>query len=104
MKTGRGLQHHRKNNISNQSRQSSQELNNQPMSTHGETHDSSHIHSRGWHCPASIGGKALGPVKVHFPSVGKCQGIKVGVDRWEWGHPLRSRRRGYGRRGKGDNI
>jgi len=49
------------------------------MSTHGGAYDSSHICSRGWHSAASVGGKALGPVKAHFPSVGECQGFKVGV-------------------------
>jgi len=49
--------------------QCSQGLNHQPMSTHGVNHGSSHICSRGWHCPASIGGKALGPVKAHFLNV-----------------------------------
>jgi len=49
------------------------------MNTHGGTHDSSHICIRGWHCPASIGGKALGPVKVRFPNVGECQGFEVGM-------------------------
>jgi len=43
----------------NQTHQSSQGLNHQPVSTHEGTHDSSHICGRGWHCPASIGGKAL---------------------------------------------
>jgi hypothetical protein len=38
----------------------------------------SHICSRGWPCLASVGGKALGPVKALFPSVGQCQ------VRWEW--------------------
>jgi len=28
---------------------------------------------------ASIGGEYLGLVKVHFPSVGECQGDEVGV-------------------------
>jgi len=51
----------------NQTPHSSQGINHQPMNTHGGTHDSSHICSRGWHCPALIGGKALGPVKACFP-------------------------------------
>jgi len=32
-------------------------------------HDSSHVYNRGWHCLASIGGKALGPVETSFPNV-----------------------------------
>jgi len=66
----------------NQTPQCSQGLNHQPMSTDGETHDSSHIGSRGWHCRVSTGGKALGPVKGHYPNVGECQGIEVGVGGW----------------------
>jgi len=49
------------------------------MSTHGGTHGSSCICCRAWHCLASIGGEALGPIKAHFLSVGKCQGVEVGV-------------------------
>jgi hypothetical protein len=41
--------------------QSSQELNNQPKSTHGGTHGSSCICIRGWPCWTSMGGEALGP-------------------------------------------
>jgi len=57
----------------------------------------------GWDCLASIGGKALGPVKSHFPQVGECQGIEVGVGGWEWEHPHRSRSRGRqsGKGGRG---
>jgi len=28
-----------------------------------------------------------------FPSLGKCQGIELGVGGWEWEHPYRDRRR-----------
>jgi len=69
------------------------------MSTHGEIHDSSHICSREWICPVSIGGTALGHVKSHFLNVGECQGIDVGVDGWQCEHPHRSR--GRGNMGKG---
>jgi hypothetical protein len=41
----------------NQTPQSSQELNHQPKTTHGGTHGSSHACSRGWPCQASMGGK-----------------------------------------------
>jgi hypothetical protein len=44
--------------------QSSQVLNYQPKSTHGGTHGSSLICSRGWPCWVSMEGKALGPVKA----------------------------------------
>jgi hypothetical protein len=58
----------------------------QSSSTHGGTHGSIHICTRGWPCQASIGGEVLGPVKVHCPSVGKCQGRKSGVGVWEGEH------------------
>jgi hypothetical protein len=63
----------------NQNPQSSQGLNHQPKITHGGTHGSSHICSKGWPCHGSIGGKALGPVKAPCFSVGKCQGREMGV-------------------------
>jgi hypothetical protein len=47
----------------NQTPKSSQGLNYQQKNTHGETHGSSHICSRGWHCLASIGREVLGLVK-----------------------------------------
>jgi len=49
--------------------QSSQGLNQQPESTYGGTYGSSHLCSRGWPCLASIGTKALGPVKACFSNV-----------------------------------
>lgn len=51
---------------------------------------------------ASIG-EALGPMKACFPSVRECQGVEVGVGRWQWEDLHRSRGEG-GRAGKGDNI
>jgi hypothetical protein len=35
--------------------------------------------SRRWPSQSSMGGEALGPVKVLCPSVGECQGQEVGV-------------------------
>ena len=71
--------------------QRSQGLNHQPKSTHGVTHGSSHICSRGWPCRASVEGeRAVGPVKGQCPRVGKCQDREVGVCR------LVSRGRGVG--------
>jgi hypothetical protein len=55
----------------NKSPQSSQELNHQLNSTHGGTHGSSCICSRGWPCMASIGGEAICPVNARFPNVGE---------------------------------
>jgi hypothetical protein len=43
---------------------SSQGLNYQPKSTHGGTHGSSYICSRGWPYLASMGREALGPVET----------------------------------------
>jgi hypothetical protein len=57
---------------------------------HGVTHGSSRMCSRGWPSRSSMGGKALGPVKVLCPSVGECQGQEAGVGR------LVSRGRGEG--------
>ena len=56
-----------------------QSLNHQSKKTHGRTHGSSYICSRGWPCCSSMRGEALGPVKVLCPSIGECQGQKVGV-------------------------
>jgi hypothetical protein len=56
-----------------------QELNHQPKSTHDATHGSSCICSRGWPSHSSMGGEALGPVKVLFPIVGEFQGQEAGV-------------------------
>jgi hypothetical protein len=39
-------------------------LNHQPKSTHGGTHGSSCICSRGWLSRSSMGGEALSPVRV----------------------------------------
>ena len=33
-----------------------------------------------------MGGEAFGPVKAHFPSVGKCQGAELGKGGWEREH------------------
>jgi len=44
-----------------------------PSNEYTWTHDSNHICSRGWHCPASMGRKVLGPVKAHFHNVGYLQ-------------------------------
>jgi len=77
--------------------QSSQRLNHYSKSTHGQTHGSSCICSRGWPCWAPMEGKVLGPDKAGFPSVGERWEV------WKWGgwggeHPYR-RKRGRGYRG-----
>jgi hypothetical protein len=46
---------------------------------HSENHGSSCICSRGWSSGSSMGGEALGPVKVLCPSVGECQDQEAGV-------------------------
>jgi hypothetical protein len=54
--------------------QSSLELYYQSKKTHGGTCGSSYICSRGWPSWSSMGGEALGPVKVLCPSIGEYQG------------------------------
>ena len=58
-------------------------LDHQPKNTHGGTHGSSHICSRGLHCLASIR-----EAKAQFPSVGECQGREVGNEWVGEGAPL----------------
>jgi len=82
----------------NQIPQSSWGLNYQPKSTHGETHGSNRICSS----VSVMEGEALGPVKAHFPSVGECQGVEVGVGGCKWEHLHRSRWRGGGVIGEGE--
>jgi len=55
---------HRKNNNITRHPPSFQGLNHQPKNTHGWTHGSSYICSRGWPFWASKKGEALGPVKA----------------------------------------
>ena len=52
---------------------------------------SSCICSRGWPSWPSMGGEALGLVKILCPSIGECQGWERGVGRLE----SRGRRGGY---------
>jgi hypothetical protein len=52
--------------------QSSQELNHQAKSTHGGTHGSSCICSRGRPYLASLWGKILGPLEIQCPSIRGC--------------------------------
>jgi hypothetical protein len=59
--------------------QSSLELNHQPQKTHGGTHGSSCICSRGWPNPSSVGGEVFGPVKGLCPSIGEYQGQELGM-------------------------
>jgi len=54
--------------------QSSQGLNHYPKITHGQTHVSSCMCSKGCPCWAPMGGEALGPAKAGPTSVGECQG------------------------------
>jgi hypothetical protein len=48
-------------------------------SKNGEICGSSYICSRGWPSLSSMGGEALGPVKVLCPSIGEHRGQE-----WEW--------------------
>ena len=63
----------------NKSLQSSLDINHQPKKTHGVTHGSGGMCSRGWASRSSMGVKALGPVKVLCPSIGESQGQEAGV-------------------------
>jgi hypothetical protein len=80
-----------------QNPQRSQGLTHHPKSTHGGTHGSSHICTRGCHCLASIGGERpliLG--RLDSPVLGKAS-----VVTWEWlggwgNTQIRSRGRGRG--------
>jgi hypothetical protein len=51
----------------------------QSKKTHGGTHDSSCICSRGWPCWSSMGEEALSPVKVLCLSIGECQAQEARV-------------------------
>jgi hypothetical protein len=61
----------------NQYPQSSLGLNHQSKKTHGGTHGSSCICSRGWPRQTSMGRETLCPMKALCSSVGKCQGQEV---------------------------
>ena len=89
--------------------QSSQGLNHQQRNTHGGTHGSSCIHSRGWPCQASMREDAFGPMKAPCPIVGECVGREERVDGLLGLYPHRRKRSedagfwGWGIR-KGNNI
>lgn len=68
-----------KNN--NVSQPGSTELQGTKPPTHGGTHGSVSICSRGWCCLPSIAGETLVPVKAHFSSVGECKDVEVGGGR-----------------------
>ena len=68
----------------NQTSETCQGLNHQPKTTHGGTHGSSCMCSRGCPCQASMGGEGPGPVKAGCPSVGECQGYVVAM-KWVCG-------------------
>ena len=92
LKELKGFATHRKNYIStNQNPQSSQGLNHQPRSTHGGTHGSSCICSRGWPCGTSMGGEDLDLVKVGCPNIGEYKNWERGVDGWVGEHSHKSR-------------
>ncbi|EDM03347.1 rCG61910 [Rattus norvegicus] len=72
------------------------------MSTHGGAHDFSHIYCRGWHCPLSIGRKALDSEGL----LPQCRGMRLA---WVGGSGsvlIEAGRGGggMGEPGKGDNI
>jgi hypothetical protein len=63
----------------NQYPQNSLGLNHQPYSTHGGTHGSSYIYSRGWPSQSTLGGEVLGSMKALYPGVEEWQGQEVGM-------------------------
>ena len=94
LKELKGLQPLRRNNsIKQPENKNAQGLNHQLKSTHGGTHGSRHIYSRGRPYRTAVRKEVLGPVKTHCPSIGECQDRK-----WEWvgEHPHRNRVRGDG--------
>ena len=72
--------------------------NHQPDSTHGFTHGSRCIGSRGWPCWTSKGGEAPGPGKAQCSSVGEYQDREVGRGDWGTGQGKRA----MGLSGRGD--
>jgi hypothetical protein len=61
----------------NQYPQSSLGLNHQSKNTHGGTHGSSFICSRGWPSQSSLGEEALGLVKILCSNIGERQGYEA---------------------------
>jgi hypothetical protein len=72
---------------------SSQGLNHQPKSTHGETHGSSCICSRGWTYLASMGGEVRFPVKADAPAKWDARAV---IREWVGEHSHRNRGTGMG--------
>jgi len=70
------------NNINQQGRQISQEVNYHSQSTQGWTYSSSSICNRGWLFQVSMGGEALGPMKARCHSVRECKCREVGKTVW----------------------
>jgi hypothetical protein len=60
-------------------KQSFQRLNHHQRSTHGGTHGSRCICSRGWPYLASMWEEALGSGKAQCPRLGECKGREAGV-------------------------
>ena len=77
----------------NQTPQSSQGLNYQPKSTHGVTHGSSHIYSKGWPNRKRRGHWSW---EGWIPHVRECQGREVGMGGCVVENPLRSWGSGVG--------
>ena len=70
------------------------QLDHKLKNKHGGTHDAGLIYGRGWPCWTSVGGKALRPESVQCPSVGECQGGKMGMGEWGSNHIEAGRGRG----------
>ena len=82
----------------NETHHSSQGLKHQPVSSHGETHGSRYICSRGQQCLTSMGGEAFDLVKAHVSSVGEHQDTEVGEGALSW-RQWERRETGIGRKG-----
>jgi hypothetical protein len=59
-----------------------QGLDHKPKNTHGATHGTGYIGGRRWPCWTSVGGETLRPESIRCPSVGECQGRRMGVGGW----------------------
>jgi hypothetical protein len=67
---------------------------NQKVYMEGPMTPAGRVCGRGWPCWTSVEGAILVTMGVSGPSVGECQGRKVGVGGWVGEYPHRGRGRG----------